>query len=49
MRVDTTQVPRQTHTGWLVVTLDDRAGYAEADRVRLVLPKPAVPAASLQR
>ena len=49
VRVDTTQVPRQSHAGWLVVTLDDRAGYPEADRVRLVLPKPAVPVASLQR
>ncbi len=33
--VDPAGLGNQTHAGWLVVTQDDRAGYAEADRVRL--------------
>ncbi|HYP43869.1 MAG TPA: S8 family serine peptidase [Propionibacteriaceae bacterium] len=42
VRVSLAQVTKQTHAGWLVVALDDRAGRPEADRVRLTLP-PANP------
>ena len=38
VRVDLAQVTKQTHAGWLVVALDDRAGRPEADRVKLTLP-----------
>lgn len=36
--VDNAQLSKQTHPGWLVVTMDDRAGSREADRVKLLLP-----------
>ena len=38
VRVDRSQLGKQTRAGWLVVALDDRAGRAEADRVKLTLP-----------
>jgi subtilisin family serine protease len=37
VRVNTGQLSKQTHRGWLVVTADDGAGRAEADRVTLTL------------
>jgi hypothetical protein len=40
--VNLSQVGKQTHAGWLVVALDDRAGRPEVDRVKLTLP-PARP------
>ena len=40
--VDEAELASQTAPGWLVVTLDDRAGPSEADRVRLDLPAPTV-------
>jgi minor extracellular serine protease Vpr len=38
VKVDESQFASQTHLGWLIVTLDDKAGLREADRVRLVAP-----------
>ena len=40
--VNEAELANQTARGWLVVTLDDRAGRPEADRVRLDLPAPTV-------
>ena len=40
--VNPAELANQTARGWLVVTLDDRAGPPEADRVRLDLPNPTV-------
>ena len=46
--VDEAELASQTAPGWLVVTLDDRAGPSEADRVRLDLPAPTVAPAQRQ-
>ena len=46
--VDEAERANQTAPGWLVVTLDDRAGPSEADRVRLDLPAPTVAPAQRQ-
>lgn len=43
--VERAQVGKQASRGWLVVTLDDRAGRAEADRVKLLLPTAGISAA----
>jgi hypothetical protein len=37
-RVNAAQIGQQTTSGWLVISPDDKAGVAEADRVRLTLP-----------
>ena len=43
--VNRSQVGKQTTAGWLVVTPDDKAGFAESDRVALkLLAVPASPA-----
>ncbi|MFL6028178.1 MAG: hypothetical protein ACJ72K_14675, partial [Friedmanniella sp.] len=36
--LDAKQLAQQSHLGWLVVTVDGKAGLHEADRVRLVTP-----------